>query len=103
MKNDRVFISLIWIEFIVFTVHYDLDMTTPVNRGYLWGRHTKNRVVRISDGLFLLLCFSLTIWYKMPYGCKVTLEDAVLYREAICKMVSLIFVKCTEFNVICCL
>ncbi len=33
--------SLGWIEFVVFTVFYNADITTLVNEENLWGRHFK--------------------------------------------------------------
>jgi len=27
-----------WVELIVFTIHYEFNIATRVNREYLWGR-----------------------------------------------------------------
>ena len=60
---------------IVFTVQYDLENTTPVNRDYLWGRHRNHKAVSESGGLFY--CFTSI----SPYGIRCHMASRLLYRE----------------------
>jgi hypothetical protein len=48
MKNNRVFIPFVWIEFVIFTVLSNNQLTTGVNREYPWGRQLFIEAVVIS-------------------------------------------------------
>ena len=55
MKNNRVLIPPVRIEFVIFTEPSEPQPETGVNRVYLLGRHRSYEVVSESAGLFLLL------------------------------------------------
>jgi hypothetical protein len=44
-------VSFGWIEFIVFTIVFDVNIAQRVNEDYLWGRQKNLRVIKILRSL----------------------------------------------------
>lgn len=53
--ESRFSVSSGWIEFVVFTVLYDANITMRVDCEFLWGRQIDHTAVSKSGGLFYLL------------------------------------------------
>jgi hypothetical protein len=52
-----VLIPLVWVEFIVFTIHYELYIAERVEQEYLWGRHFSSES-DIGDSRYSFLIFT---------------------------------------------
>ena len=44
------------VELIVFTIHYEFNVATRVNREYLWGRQSKTKVKQYKSLAFFHFC-----------------------------------------------